>query len=80
MADDGGADREARCRQDGAGLMVSDVLASAVWQIDEYLSWEDVYQGKERERIVRVRDEMEAVRRLLDSPPAPRDAERTGRS
>jgi hypothetical protein len=48
--------------------MISDVLSAAVIDIDEYLAT-DIYEGPIRERIIKMRDEMEAVRIVLDMPP-----------
>jgi hypothetical protein len=56
--------------------MISDVLSEAVQEIDRYLA-DDVY-GYEapelRDRILRVRHEMELLRIVLDTPPAPSHA------
>lgn len=52
--------------------MISDVLSAAVIDIDEYLTHAgtaDCYTGLMRERIVKLRDEMEKVRIVLDTPP-----------
>lgn len=48
--------------------MVSDVLHEAVHEIDAYLG-DDFYEGEMRDEIVRVRDEMDALRAKLDTPP-----------
>jgi hypothetical protein len=52
--------------------MISDVLYELVNGIDWYLndsSYDDIYQGKRRERIIRLRNEAEYLRVLLDAPP-----------
>jgi hypothetical protein len=52
--------------------MISDVISEAVAELDRYLNdpiWDDVYCGKLRERIVRLRNEAEYLRGLLDVPP-----------
>lgn len=52
--------------------MISDVFSEAVAELDRYLNdpiWDDVYCGKLRERIIRLRNEAEYLRGLLDVPP-----------
>jgi hypothetical protein len=50
--------------------MISDVLAEAVAEIDRHLDdAPDVYDGELRARIISVRDQMDAVRAELDTPP-----------
>jgi hypothetical protein len=52
--------------------MVSDVLSDAVDQLDSYLNnqfYDDWYTGKMRADIIKVRDEMARIRRILDTPP-----------
>ena len=52
--------------------MISDVLYELVNGIDWYLndsSNDDIYQGERRERIIRLRNEAEYLRALLDAPP-----------
>lgn len=50
--------------------MISDTLSEAVSEIDRYLTeMPDVYQGDLRARIVKVRNDMEAIREELDAPP-----------
>jgi hypothetical protein len=52
--------------------MISDVLAEAVHQIDEYLSnptYQAMYQGDVLTRIRLVRHAMEDLRQELDTPP-----------
>jgi siroheme synthase (precorrin-2 oxidase/ferrochelatase) len=52
--------------------MISDVLSSAVDDLDFYLKepvYKDTYAGKMRERIKAVRNEMNAIRILLDKFP-----------
>lgn len=55
--------------------MISDVLADAVMAIDEYLgdpTFADVYEGKLRNRILSVRNEIDRLRAELDAPPPTR--------
>jgi hypothetical protein len=52
--------------------VISDVLYELVNGIDWYLndsSNDDIYQGERRERIIRLRNEAEYLRALLDAPP-----------
>ena len=52
--------------------MISDVLYELVNGIDWYLndsSYDDIYQGERHERIIRLRNEAEYLRVLLDAPP-----------
>jgi hypothetical protein len=50
-------------------MAISDVLAQAVDDIDDYLKPPSIYsEGELRARIVSVRDAMDALRRELDSP------------
>src|SRR5437868_11979382 len=52
--------------------MISDVLCECVSQLDQYLSnqaFDDTYQGEFRQRIIRLRNEAEYLRGLLDVPP-----------
>lgn len=52
--------------------MISDVLFEAVQGLDEYLnnpSYDSMYEGEIRERIIKLRDAMDAVRVVLDTPP-----------
>ena len=52
--------------------MISDVLFAAVKHIDGYLSnptFDTMYSGSLRERIVAVRNEMNTIRYELDAPP-----------
>jgi hypothetical protein len=52
--------------------MISDVLFDAVADIDGHLknpTFDKCYQGKLRETIIAVRNEMDRVRSLLDEPP-----------
>ena len=54
--------------------MISDVLAETVSNLDHYLdnsNYDDTYTGEERERIVKLRNEAETVRDILDEPPRP---------
>ena len=51
--------------------MISDVLADAVSNVNEYLNakaFDKAYSGKLREEIVALRNKMEAMRVLLDVP------------
>jgi len=52
--------------------MISDVLADAIVEMDDYLSnrlYDDTYTGDLRTRILQVRAEMELLRIELDAPP-----------
>jgi hypothetical protein len=52
--------------------VISDVLADAVAEIDDYLAdsrFDIAYEGELRARIVRVRDEMEAMSAELGRAP-----------
>lgn len=52
--------------------MVSDVLFQAVQDLDHYLNdpvFANVYGGALRERLLRLRKEMQDIRMMLDSPP-----------
>ncbi len=50
--------------------MISDVLSDAVISINTYLEeYPEIYSGDLRERIIKVRDEMTAIQRELDTPP-----------
>jgi hypothetical protein len=52
--------------------MISDVLAEAVDGLDCYLNdptWNRAYCGDFREKIVRLRNEAEYIRVILDTPP-----------
>lgn len=57
----------------GGKAMISDTLSDAVAEIREYLDHDgpfaSCYQGPVRERIERLVEEMDAVRRVLDTPP-----------
>jgi hypothetical protein len=48
--------------------MISDALAKAVNEIDEYLS-EGMYEGELLLRILELRGAMDALRRYLDTLP-----------
>jgi hypothetical protein len=51
--------------------MISDILCECVDELDYYLScpiFGDVYQGELRDRIIRLRNEAEYLRSLLDAP------------
>ena len=52
--------------------MISDVLVECVNELDHYLNdqiFDDTYQGERRYRIIRLRNEAEYLRGLLDVPP-----------
>ena len=52
--------------------MISDVLCECVSKLDHYLNsrtFDDTYQGELRERIIRLRNEAEYLRGVLDVPP-----------
>lgn len=52
--------------------MISDVLVGCVNELDQYLNdqiFDDTYQGELRYRIIRLRNEAEYLRGLLDVPP-----------
>jgi hypothetical protein len=50
--------------------MISDILSEAVDQIDQYLNYyEHVYAGELRKRIIKLRNDMSALRNELDEPP-----------
>lgn len=56
--------------------MISDVLSEAVAEIDRYLTtptFSVCYVGEMRQRIRKCRNEMEAIRRVLDTPPSESD-------
>jgi hypothetical protein len=49
--------------------MISDVLCEAVEQINQYLNYYDhVYTSKLREGIIKLRNDMHALREELDEP------------
>jgi hypothetical protein len=51
--------------------MISDVLSDAVGSIDDYLEnpqYNAWYSGELRERIIKLRNEMDAMRAELDTP------------
>jgi hypothetical protein len=53
--------------------MISDTLLAAAAELTDYLTsptHAKVYVGEMRERIVRLRDEMDSIRRELDKPPS----------
>jgi hypothetical protein len=52
--------------------MIGDVLVECVNELDQYLNdqiFDDTYQGELRYRIIRLRNEAEYLRALLDVPP-----------
>lgn len=54
--------------------MISDVLFEAVQDLDRYLNdkfYDTWYKGAFRERIIKLRNEAEAIRIELDKPPTP---------
>ena len=59
-------------RRIGEMPMISDVLCECVSELDYYLNnqaFEETYQGEFRERIIRLRNEAEYLRGLLDVLP-----------
>jgi hypothetical protein len=55
--------------------MISDVMFEAVSEIDRYLTtptFDGAYRGRLRAKIVKLRDEMEYIRLVLDSVPGVR--------
>jgi hypothetical protein len=55
--------------------MISDVLSEMVAEIDRYLGdsvFDRMYEGEVRARIIALRNEVDAVRADLDTPPFPR--------
>jgi hypothetical protein len=55
--------------------MISDILCECVDELDYYLNFptfDDVYEGELRDRIIRLRNEAEYLRGLLDVPPGVR--------
>jgi hypothetical protein len=54
--------------------MISDTLADAVVAIDQYLAdFPATYEGDLRERLLMLRDQMDALRKELDTPPSTDD-------
>ena len=52
--------------------MISDVLPQTVDDLDHYLNdsfWDKVYSGELRKRIIRLREEVDEVRVLIDATP-----------
>jgi hypothetical protein len=52
--------------------MISDILSQAVDGLDSYLNeplWDHIYCGELRERIIRLRDDAEYIRAVLDTHP-----------
>ena len=52
--------------------MISDILSQAVADLDRYLSdctFDHAYIGETRERLVRLRNEADDLRSVLDTPP-----------
>jgi hypothetical protein len=55
--------------------MISDVLSEMVADIDRYLEnsvFDRVYEGEVRTRIIALRNQADAIRVDLDTPPFPR--------
>jgi hypothetical protein len=55
--------------------MISDILSAAVQDIDSYLhdvTFDAVYAGALRARIAQLRNEADAIRIVLDTPPGAR--------
>jgi hypothetical protein len=55
--------------------MISDILSECVTDLDHYLNcptFDDVYERELRDRIIRLRNEAEYLRGLLDVPPGVR--------
>lgn len=53
--------------------MISDVFSDAVSDLDSYLKnedYDDMYTGDLRERIILIRNQMEAMRIVLDASPS----------
>ena len=51
--------------------MISDILCKMVEDLDRYLNdprYDSMYRGALRERIIRVRDDAEYIRFVLDTP------------
>ena len=54
--------------------MISDTLADAVVEIDQFLAdFPATYEGDLRERLLMLRDQMDALRKELDAPPSTDD-------
>jgi hypothetical protein len=52
--------------------MISDVFCECVIELDRYLNdpiFEDTYQGELRDGVIRLRNQAEYLRALLDVPP-----------
>jgi len=52
--------------------MISDILSQTVLDLDHYLNnpnFDGTYNGEFRERIIRLRDEAEYIRVVLDTHP-----------
>jgi hypothetical protein len=61
--------------------MISDILFQSVVDLDHYLNdsnFDRTYKGEIRERIIRLRDEAEYIRAILDTHPC--DTPPTGAS
>ncbi len=53
--------------------MISDALFDAVKRVDHYLNnpiFDHTYEGELRERVIKLRNEMEAMVVELDTPPS----------
>ena len=52
--------------------MISDILSQAVIDLDRYIAdgtFDHTYIGETRERIIRLRNEADDLRSVLDTPP-----------
>jgi hypothetical protein len=59
--------------RDGVDAMISDILSQAVVDLDHYLTDDNfigTYAGEVRERVIRLRDEADSLRAVLDMRPA----------
>ncbi len=59
--------------------MLPVALTNAVTKIDRYLNdstYDDVYSGSMRERIIKLRNEMDQLRAELETPPAETPSEK----
>jgi hypothetical protein len=57
---------------DGADAMIGDILSRAVVDLDHYLTdpnFDGTYTGEVRERVIRLRDEADSLRAVLDMYP-----------
>jgi hypothetical protein len=64
---------------EGGDWMISDTLADAVVEIDQYLAdFPVTYEGDLRERLLTLRNQMDSLRKELDAPPSTDDREGLG--